>query len=743
MPREGQVIAACRATATLPTLRYSTVPACGLRTVLKQEARPLLERFQEASRAIGCYRHLTSLAANALVTRDPERYADVADWKSFYDKVFSAVEAAVLRTSKPTNPYAADVAAILDDGSADLDWREALPQKELFDLRQQVAVQMATNAKEHLLQFRERLHAFLVAELAPHAPSLSSASLRSIGWKAVEAALSAPSVTTERLSTLEASLPASARAAAVGRIEVERLRLGTLAQEASASGAKRRRDDAVESDAQRILRTSERLAALLPHLQRYSVAAQRKGEEEEEASASSDDVSDEDADAIAARPAVVGGRRFRRCERPKPFMLLPLSKLRPEMVLYTFTEVDTLCRAYARAARKARTWVPPETEKLDFVSGLFDLTTIKGKAGVTVDGDQKWRVAAFRTNGVEVCLTFVSGHVEQAPNVSALLEAKYNIPFPTEPIDVRTQARGLFCATQSRNDLAPCSDASGLRIAAVDPGFVKPVAVSVLAEATDDCADSEQWHVSEEEWMRDSGRLERRRTEEHRRRRSPAYAEAIEQLSAVRRYSASAATVAAYLRASLATLGARVTELVCTARSIVGMRAKRVLLSFLSRLSDRLFDRSSCRPSRAGRGAKLSEEEREALRSKLREARERRTERTSVVFFGNGSFGCTMRGHNSIPKKQILKHLAVRGVTVLLDEFRTSKMCPCGLSSLTHVIGDRRLRCHQAGGSDECRFTCPSSIVRDRDSLATLNMLQCAQSCLLGHRWPSHLSRTS
>jgi hypothetical protein len=102
-----------------------------------------------------------------------------------------------------------------------------------------------------------------------------------------------------------------------------------------------------------------------------------------------------------------------------------------------------------------------------------------------------------------------------------------------------------------------------------------------------------------------------------------------------------------------------VTELMCTARSIVGMRAKRALLSFLSRLSDRPFDRSSCRPSRAGRGAKLSEEEREALRAKLREARERRTERTSVVFFGNGSFGCTMRGHNSIPKKQILKHLAI------------------------------------------------------------------------------------
>ena len=704
----------------------------------------MLERFQEASRAIGCYRHLTSLVANSLVTRDPQRYADIADWKSFYDKVFSAVEAAVLRTPKSTNPYAADTAAILDDADGNPEWRRALPRKELFDLRQQVAVQMATNAKEHLLQFRERLHAFLVAELARLAPSLSSAAMRSIGWKAVEAALSSPSAVAEPLSALEASLPASARTAAIDCIEAERRQLQTLAQEANASGAKRRRDDAVESEVQCILRTSNRLGALLPHLQRYSVAAQRR-REEEDASASSGDESEDDDTAIATRSATVGSRRRRRSEQPKPFTLLPLSKLRPEMVLYTFTEVDTLCRTYGKAARKAdaRAWVPSETEKVDFVSGLFDLTTVKGKAGVTADGDRKWRVAAFRTNGVEACLTFVSGHVEHAPNVSALLDAKYNIPPPVEPIDVKMQTRGLFCATQSRNDLAPCSDMSGLRIAAVDPGFVKPIAVSVLKEASNDCTDSEQWHVSEEEWMRNSGRLERRRIEEQRRHRSPAYAAAIEQLSTVRRYSAETATVAAYLRASLVTLGARVTELVCTARSLVGMRAKRMLVSFLSRLSDRLFDRSSCRPSRAVRNTKLSEEERGELRVKLREARERRTDRTSVVFFGNGSFGCTMRGHNSIPKKRILKQLAVRGVTVLLEEFRTSKMCPCGLSALTHVIGDRRLRCHQAGGSDECRFTCPSSIVRDRDSLATLNMLQCAQSCLSGSRWPSHLSRTS
>jgi hypothetical protein len=51
--------------------------------------------------------------------------------------------------------------------------------------------------------------------------------------------------------------------------------------------------------------------------------------------------------------------------------------------------------------------------------------------------------------------------------------------------------------------------------------------------------------------------------------------------------------------------------------------------------------------------------------------------RQRVVFFGDGSFSSSMRGSASIPKKEFLRLLVVRGPTVLLDEFRTSKMCPC------------------------------------------------------------------
>ena len=46
----------------------------------------------------------------------------------------------------------------------------------------------------------------------------------------------------------------------------------------------------------------------------------------------------------------------------------------------------------------------------------------------------------------------------------------------------------------------------------------------------------------------------------------------------------------------------------------------------------------------------------------------------------------TVQGHIPIPKKTIVKALAVRGLTFLVDEFNTSKMCPCGQCALCDDI---------------------------------------------------------
>ena len=100
------------------------------------------------------------------------------------------------------------------------------------------------------------------------------------------------------------------------------------------------------------------------------------------------------------------------------------------------------------------------------------------------------------------------------------------------------------------------------------------------------------------------------------------------------------------------------------------------------------------------------------------------------------------RGAPSIPKKKLLKQMAVRGVTFLIDEYNTSKRCPCGQDELrdlstSHIEARERVRVHKTdGGTCGVLHRC-----RDRDALATLNMLQAAVAALRHESWPEHLRR--
>ena len=118
------------------------------------------------------------------------------------------------------------------------------------------------------------------------------------------------------------------------------------------------------------------------------------------------------------------------------------------------------------------------------------------------------------------------------------------------------------------------------------------------------------------------------------------------------------------------------------------------------------------------------------LRQRVRQRKEERT----VVFFGDASFGPTMRGHNAIPKKGILRELCHQGVTVLLDEYRTSKMCPCGYDELKTTTG--RLRAHKSDGATCSLLSRLNNSMCDRDALASLNMVQCAMCALGGEDRP-------
>ena len=137
---------------------------------------------------------------------------------------------------------------------------------------------------------------------------------------------------------------------------------------------------------------------------------------------------------------------------------------------------------------------------------------------------------------------------------------------------------------------------------------------------------------------------------------------------------------------------------------------------------------------------KMNEKERDDLRAQLRKVKDARRGK-QLVFFGDGTFSCTQKGHASIPKKKLIKQLAVRGLTFLLCERYTSLRCPCGSHELKNgeKVDGIRVRVHKTDGG-VCSVL---QSIQDRDEIACINMLLAASSACQGTQWPTHLTRTN
>ena len=139
----------------------------------------------------------------------------------------------------------------------------------------------------------------------------------------------------------------------------------------------------------------------------------------------------------------------------------------------------------------------------------------------------------------------------------------------------------------------------------------------------------------------------------------------------------------------------------------------------------------------------MTENQMHDLKQKLQEIKEERKDHIEIrnmIMFGDGIFASGGYGHAPVPKKEILRRLCTRGVTVLLGERKTSKMCPCGNSELEYErvqpsnsgTGTQpdsfRTRCHKTRAKGKASSESRCAILekfKDRDELATLNMLQC------------------
>jgi hypothetical protein len=97
----------------------------------------------------------------------------------------------------------------------------------------------------------------------------------------------------------------------------------------------------------------------------------------------------------------------------------------------------------------------------------------------------------------------------------------------------------------------------------------------------------------------------------------------------------------------------------------------------------------------------------------------------TIILFGNGSFCCGGKGYACVPKKKLIRDLAVRAPVVLVNEFRTSKLCPFDYKEVIDTVkssikNENRIR--QCSTVNETFSKCP--LCHDRDSIGAVNITQ-------------------
>ena len=794
-----------------PPLRYSTI-RCGisprrndkhtnqcsrLRDVRYQEI------FKTIAHSVGVYRHVVTLVANQVILKDYTLAAH-GGWKTFYDRVWSAVQQvckndASTRNGTGDNKLAEAVKDILQEASKNKHL-ECVPKPVNFDLRQQEAVTMATQTTEYLETFYFKVRHKLNVEIASGCPMMSRKDVDMIARTAATYVFSVPSVSVDKRGELLQSMKhmdCESKDLVCRIADEERLAMGELVNQGTP------REKKINSWLQCLKK--DELYQLLPHMIRISTWSERWLEHHfgplnpTSLMLLLDDCDDnDDAEDVTQKEdekqmCDVSGRKWSKRHLAKPFSILPISRLQPAMVLYTATEVKTMLQSYkiegSASKRRKRNQAgdddPKKETAEDYFRRLFDCDhfgdvifnrrSFKGHKGpfrkddgtafTTKDGTDipKWRIVSFRTDGISASITFVSSLCGGTFNADNLLNKGYNgIVEPAQKIDLYdSEARGLYYVGEKRNDILKVEQddlhQKPIRVTAIDPGFFKPVhRATVYTDAQDLMFDAKHNFVTEDEWMERSGRNMRSEAERQRRQSNDDYGKVLKDLKTAQRGRRSTTDkFCTYVETMLRTLSIRQSELVSESRSWLRWKGIRLKSRFIGRLCDEFFDRSTLRFHRQDKHARLdatpardfgkraqAPEERvqptQDMLLELRKQREKRNAVRSVVFFGDASFGPTMRGHNAIPKKGILRELCHRGLTFLLDEHRTSLCCPCGQDELKTTTG--RNRAHKSDDS-----TCPfleKLGADDRDKLASLNMLQCAICAIKGADRPQHLCRS-
>ena len=757
------------------------------------------DTFKTIAHSIGAYRHVVTLVSNCLVLRDqtlPE-----CGWHVFYYRVWSAVERVQKHGSKRKGraDYCKldnMVESILEDHSI-----ACMPEAVNVDLRMQEAATMATQTAEYLRTFYDRMRRKLNVQIASLCTNLGWEQIDSITRKVVNYVFCSPSVETTLRRELAAlvtvvDVDSDVHQAIEDVAREERENMGSLVTETrdGKSWLNYTKDDELYKLLPHMLRISSWSEQWLrDHF--GDTTSERPLSEE-----SGDHAHERDDDDGGARRRW-SKRRLPKPFSALPIsklqaamVLYTATEVKAMMEVYYPTSRSTKKRKKGAADGDGASAKAESIEEYyerrfgvnNFGDVIFDMRSFKGRNGPYTDchgatstrasgtNIPKWTIASFRTDGTSASVTFVSGVCPPAFNTDNLFKKGYNfIAKPLNKVEVYDPgARGLYFVGEykkgQRNDIEAVDEcllrSKPLRITAVDPGFCKPVHyATVYTDVDDPMTGAHHAYVTEDEWMHRSGRQLRRDAEDRRVKTNVQYGKVINNLRKCGGRKSATKCFVDYFGMMLGTFEIRFGELVCEARSKLRWNGARRQMQFVSQLCDKLFDRSTLRFTRREKldpwsqvtskqsvdcvasvnDAKCATSERACLRrvaeAELHEKRtKRRSNPKSLVFFGDATFGPSMRGHNSIPKKGILRALSHRGLTFLLDEHRTSMQCPCGEDELTTMAG--RNRAHKSDGAScsllEKLGDC------DRDALASLNMIQCALCAIRGAMRPPHLCRS-
>ena len=736
-------------------VRFSTIQ-CGISRTLKVHCHPLIPLFQTASHIIGQYVHIVGLVSNWLMVKNPDR--KIEDWKHFYDQVFSAVEG-------KNNCYTDDVQLFLSS------IRDKMPPKVDFEMRQEQTSEMSESAKLHLKSFRSRLVAYLKYRVL----DLQVQRLGTIVCHTISGEELCRCLESDRRVTVEMQKKLS-KLSTEEQTVLTSILLDVIQEEYVALNGL-----CIHDDKEKVLYKR------LVHLQRYS---------------------NWNLDCLARYKDCF--KLWTCSSHPEPFSLLPFFKLQPRLVHYTWSvfykgflkwaqresgvkeTADSILKAFQpfegqkkmesnskrwkkimteqdkkkKATKKrkrdddmsverfvcdlwsayglrqrvqncARQWTCFVQERkfqraknravLTIMSQLFDLKHIKQRHRT------EWKVVSFRTDGVCLCITFATTSVPSAPNVDALVKQGYNFPEVEHKIDVHKTKRGIFRLTEHRNDLQILNPAGErIDIVPLDPGCVKPLQGAVLPSTECTSLDnictylSEHetkalWHITSDEWKKMSGRTHSEKHEAYVRHHNPSYDNAMKDLRSKRKKCASKDVLSEFCTTVFQHLDAMVEQLVTVHKSRVRWKQTRQTVSWLSKVADKVF------------GKEKGHTKREVVQR--------------VAFLGDGTFK-HKRGYAPVPKKKLAKVLATKGLTIMLDEFYTSKQCPCGHSELEDhpdvpSTKDYRIRRHKTSGQNgNCCVECTLGESKmDRDVLAITNFLLCAKCALSGESRPNHLCR--